>query len=81
MIEEILKKDLRKISEEEFSKVFDWLKNETENFRSIKPEIFINHPQLLLVLRCGLGVTQRELAKLLGFKSRSTLNQLERGSL
>jgi DNA-binding XRE family transcriptional regulator len=73
-----LKKDLRKISEEEFSEAFDWLKNETENFSKFPEEIFLKNNQTVLILRCALGLTRANFARKDGI-NQTTLRMVEMG--
>jgi ribosome-binding protein aMBF1 (putative translation factor) len=76
MIKEILKKDLRKISEEEFSEVFNWLKNESENFSKFPEEVFLKNNQIILILRCALGLSRASFARKVGINEK-TLRHIE----
>lgn len=58
--------DLREMDEEQFRLVFDIVKERTKNFTKIDPDLLLENPQFLLILRCCLGLSQRELSKKLG---------------
>ncbi len=61
-----IKEDLRVISEEKFIETFNYLKQKTNNFTVISPELILENNQYLLILRLCLGLSQESFAKLLG---------------
>ncbi|MGC9059060.1 MAG: helix-turn-helix domain-containing protein [Candidatus Aenigmatarchaeota archaeon] len=58
--------DLRKMDENQFEKVVSWLKEKTDNFKKFPEEIFLANNQLILILRCVLGMTRPTFAKKVG---------------
>jgi transcriptional regulator with XRE-family HTH domain len=67
---------LRKINEEQFLKVFEWLKEKTNNFRVFPEEIFLANTQLILILRCALGMSRSSFARKVGIFQK-TLQKAE----
>ncbi|MEK6952548.1 MAG: hypothetical protein AABX29_06035 [Nanoarchaeota archaeon] len=61
-----LKEDLRAISEQEFKEIFNHLKQKTDNFTTISPELILENNQYLLILRLCSGLSQESFAKYLG---------------
>ncbi len=58
--------DLRKMNEEQFISITNWLKEKSDNFKKLPEEIFLANNQLILVLRCALGMTRPTFAKKVG---------------
>ena len=58
-----LKEDFRDISEQKFIEIFNHLKQKTDNFTTISPELIIENNQYLLILRLCLGLSQESFAK------------------
>ena len=78
-LEEIsLPEDLRKMDEEQFLKVFEWLKEKTNNFKIFPEEVFLAKNQLILILRCALGLTRSSFARKVGI-FQETLRHVEAG--
>jgi transcriptional regulator with XRE-family HTH domain len=61
-----LPEDLRKMNEEQFLKVLEWLKEKTNNFKVFPEEVFLAKNQLILILRCALGMTRPSFARKVG---------------
>lgn len=55
-----LPKDLREMNEEQFADVFNLLRGITKNWSEFPPELLIENNRFLLVIRCALGLSQRE---------------------
>jgi len=61
-----LPKDLREMSEEQFLLTLNYIKCKTCSFQQFPPELFIENNKYLFVIRCVLGLSQKELADRLG---------------
>ena len=66
-----LPEDLRKMNEEQFLKVFEWLKEKTNNFKIFPEEVFLAKNQLILILRCALGMTRPSFARKVGINQQT----------
>lgn len=73
-----LPKDLRKMNKNQFISLFKILKIKTKNFKFLRPEILITRSDLLLMLRCCLNLSQRQLAERLG-TDKSWVRSIESG--
>jgi len=71
-----LPEDLRKMDEEQFLKVLEWLKEKTNNFKIFPEEVFLAKNQLILILRCALGMTRTSFARKVGI-NQETLRFVE----
>lgn len=61
-----ISKDIREINKDKFIKLFNFVKEKTKGFRVLRSEILTCRSDLLLIIRCGLGLSQKELAQELG---------------
>lgn len=52
-----------KISEKEIIKLFNELRIKTNNFKNIEPEIFLENPRRILIIRLIFGMSLKEFAK------------------
>ncbi|OIN88651.1 MAG: hypothetical protein COY38_01780 [Candidatus Aenigmarchaeota archaeon CG_4_10_14_0_8_um_filter_37_24] len=52
---------MRDVNQKEFRNVFEIIRNKTNDFTEIRPELFLENPQFLIILRCCLGLSQRDL--------------------
>jgi len=66
-----LPEDLRKMNEEQFLKVLEWLKEKTNNFKVFPEEVFLAKNQLILILRCALGMTRPSFARKVGINQQT----------
>jgi DNA-binding XRE family transcriptional regulator len=66
-----LPEDLRKMNEEQFLKVFEWLREKTNNFKVFPEEMFLAKNQLILILRCALGMTRPSFARKVGINQQT----------
>jgi DNA-binding transcriptional regulator YiaG/DNA-binding XRE family transcriptional regulator len=71
-----LPEDLRKMDEEQFLKVLEWLKEKTNNFKIFPEEVFLAKNQLILILRCAGGMTRPSFARKVGI-NQETLRFIE----
>jgi len=69
---------LREITEDEFSLLFNTLKEKTNNWKNISPELLLENNQFFLIIRCALRLSQRELAEKLQ-TSKDYIRGLEAG--
>ncbi len=58
-----MKRDLRNLNEEEFKKVYNYLKKKTANFTIFPPTLLLENNQFLLIIRICLGLSQKEFGK------------------
>jgi len=54
---------MTKTSEKEIVKLFNELKEKTNNFKNIKPEVFLENPKRILIIRLIFNMGQKEFAK------------------
>jgi transcriptional regulator with XRE-family HTH domain len=71
-----LPEDLRKMNEEQFLKVLEWLREKINNFKVFPEEIFLANTQLILILRCNLGMSRSSFARKVGIFQK-TLQKAE----
>jgi len=60
-----ISKDLREMDEEQFKQMFELLREKTNDWNEIKPEILKENPQFLFCFRILLCLSQSDLAKLM----------------
>jgi len=70
--------DIREMSEEQFVEAFEMLRDRTRDWIEFSPEILIEESRHLFVVRCVLGLSQRDFAKKVGF-DRGTVRGIEAG--
>lgn len=56
----------------EILQLFDEVKNRTVNFTKIEPDLLVDKPKSLLVLRLALGMSQNQFEKLMGNNSKNS---------
>lgn len=71
-------KDLREMDEDQFKRMFELVRRETKNWIEFKPELLVENNQFLLIIRCSLELSQRELANKLG-TTKDWIRSIERG--
>ncbi|MBU0930125.1 MAG: helix-turn-helix transcriptional regulator [Nanoarchaeota archaeon] len=67
-------KTIRNMNTEDFTEYFNMAKLLTSNFSDFNPEIFQKTPQMILIFRIILGLTQRDLERKLSLKGRQISN-------
>jgi hypothetical protein len=71
-------KDLRDLNEEEFREVYGYLEKETNNFKSISPELILENNKYILIFRLCTGLPQKEFSKKIG-RGSDTCRHTEAG--
>ena len=71
-------KDLREMSEEQFVEAFEMLRGRTKDWSEFSPELLTEDSRHLFVVRCALGLSQRDLARKVGF-AKDTIRGIEAG--
>ena len=71
-----LPEDLRKMNDEQFIKVLEWLREKTDGFKKFPEEVFLANNQIILILRCALGMTRPSFARKVGI-NQETLRFVE----
>jgi DNA-binding XRE family transcriptional regulator len=66
-----LPEDLRKMNEEQFLKVLECLREKTNNFKVFPEEVFLAKNQIILILRCALGMTRPSFARKVGINQKT----------
>ncbi|MFH1209785.1 MAG: hypothetical protein V1663_03275 [archaeon] len=59
-------KDLRELNQDEFKRVYDYLKEKTNDFSFVSPQVLLENNQYMLIFRICLGMSQRSLAEFIG---------------
>ncbi|MBI2542949.1 MAG: hypothetical protein HYW24_02070 [Candidatus Aenigmarchaeota archaeon] len=70
--------DIREMSEGQFVEAFEMLRGRTKDWTEFTPELLIEDSRLIFVVRCGLGITQREFSRILEV-DRDSIRSLEAG--
>ena len=70
--------DLREMSEEQFVEAFEILRARTRDWSEFPPELITEDSRQLFVLRCALGLTQKEFARIRGVR-KSHIGRIESG--
>jgi len=66
-----LPEDLREMNEEQFVNLVEWLKEKTNNFKSFPKNLFLAKNQLILILRCAIGMTRPSFARKVGINEET----------
>lgn len=66
------------MSEEQFVEAFETLRARTKDWTEFSPELLIEESRHLFVVRCALGLSQKDLARKVGF-AKDTIRGIEAG--
>lgn len=63
-----LPKDLREMNEEQFRYLYEYLREQTNNFSNINVDFLKKNPQYLIVFRLTFGLSQEKMSQMIGTK-------------
>ena len=70
-------KNIKKIGVKDFLQYFKKTKRKTKNFTQFNPELFQKNPQIIIILRIILGLTQKDLEREIGLHKKGNISDYE----